>query len=125
MIGRYDAPFWEHTKNHELRLQRCTPCGKFRWPPAAVCDACLSSDYTWGPVSGKATLLSWVVFQRQYFPGLPTPYNSILVELDEGPLFISNLVGVENDAIEFDIRVEVDFQDLPEGFTLPVFRRVG
>lgn len=123
LIGRYDGPFWEHTKNHELRLQQCTACRKFRWPPAAVCDECLSPDFAWELVSGKGTLLSWVVFQRQYFPGIPTPYNCILIELDEGPLFISTLVGIDNGNIRSGIRVEVEFQNLPEQFTLPTFRQ--
>ena len=123
--GFYDRPFWEHAARHELRLPRCTGCGRYVWPAAPVCDKCLSPDFEWTAVSGKGKLLSWVVFHRQYFPGIPTPYNCILVELDEGPLFISNLVGVEDEAIDFDLRVEVDFLDLPEGYTLPVFRVAG
>ncbi len=120
--GLHDKPFWEFTAKHEFRLPRCAQCGKYQWPPAAVCAGCLSDEYTWERVSGVGTVLSWVVFQRQYFPGIPPPYNCILVQLDEGPLFISNLVGVEDGAIDFDLRVQVDFQDLPEGYTLPVFR---
>ena len=121
-MGMYDKPFWEYTKRHELRLQKCTSCGKYRWPPTAVCDRCLCPESSWEMLSGKGKVLSWVIFHRQYFPGIPVPYNCITAELDEGPLFISNLVGVENKDIRFDMRIVVDFIDLEEGYTLPVFR---
>src|SRR6266487_2084823 len=81
------AQFWEFTKNQEFRLQRCSECGGFRWPPAAVCSQCLSEEYIWTPVSGEGRLLSWVTFRRQYFPEYPPPHRVVVVELDEGPLF--------------------------------------
>ena len=120
--GVYDDVFWGYTKKRELRLQRCSGCGKFRWPPGPVCDQCLSLDYSWEAVSGEGRVLSWVVFHRQYFPGIPTPYNCIMVELKEGPLFISNLEGMKDEDIRMDLPVRVDFVDQPEGYTLPVFR---
>ena len=47
-------PYWEATKNHELKLQQCRECNAFRFPPAEVCSECTSDAYDWKPVSGKA-----------------------------------------------------------------------
>ena len=88
----YERPFWEFVQEHRLRLQRCSRCGSMRYPPAPVCADCLSDEYTWEPVSGRGTLLSWVVFHRQYFAELPTPYSVVAAELAEGPILIANLV---------------------------------
>ncbi len=120
--GMDDKPFWEYCKKHEYRMQKCSDCGEWRYPAAMICDHCLSDKFTWEPLSGKGKILTWIIQHRTYFPGIPAPYNCILVELDEGPLVISNLVGVPNEAIKFDMPVKVDFLDLPEeGFTLPIF----
>ena len=57
-LDPYAQEFWEHTKNRELRLQRCTACGKFRFPPSAVCDACLSEEYEWALLGGAGKVLA-------------------------------------------------------------------
>jgi uncharacterized OB-fold protein len=88
----YEQPFWDFVQEHRLRLQRCSDCGRMRYPPAPVCADCLSDNYTWEPVSGHGTLLSWVVFHRQYFAELPTPYCVAAAQLAEGPILIANLV---------------------------------
>ena len=38
----YAEQFWAFTLSKELRLQQCSACGKFRWPPGPTCDRCLS-----------------------------------------------------------------------------------
>ena len=45
-------------------------------------------------MSGRGTIASWCTFERDYYYGLlPIPWDTILVELEEGPLFISNPQG--------------------------------
>ena len=34
----YAEQFWAFTRERELRLQQCSACGKFRWPPGPTCD---------------------------------------------------------------------------------------
>jgi uncharacterized OB-fold protein len=50
------------------------------------------------------------------------PYNAVVVQLDEGPYLVSNLVGVENDEIEVGMPVEVTFVDLDDELTIPQFQ---
>jgi uncharacterized OB-fold protein len=40
----YAEQFWAYTQKKELRLQKCSDCGKFRWPPGPTCDKCLSDE---------------------------------------------------------------------------------
>ena len=126
-IGIDDEPFWEYTKNHELRLQKCDDCGQWRWPPAPICAGCLSENSTWTEVEGKGTIKTWVTFHRQYFPELPPPVNIILVELTEGPLFISNPVGLTSEQLKDGMAVELTWLDVKDNtgeFGLPQFRPV-
>jgi uncharacterized OB-fold protein len=122
-----NRPFWEATRRHELRLQRCRACGRFRYPPAPVCPDCLSEDAEWTPVSGRGTVSTFVVFHKVYFPSFAgdVPYNVVQVELEEGPRLTANLVDAPNDEIRVGMPVEVVFDDVTPEVTLPRFRRAG
>lgn len=50
------------------------------------------------------------------------PYNAVVVELDEGPFIVSNLVDVANEDLAVGLRVAVTFVDLDDELTLPQFR---
>ena len=116
-----DAPFWEYARRRELRLQRCSNCRAWRFPPAPVCDQCLSPEAEWAPLSGRGTIYSWIVFHRQYFPALPPPYNVASIELAEGPLFIGNVINVPDDAITIGLPVRVAWREVAPDLVLPVF----
>ncbi len=86
----YNQPFWDEARQGRLALPHCITCGHTSFPPAPRCPACLSVQQEFRPVSGKATLLSWVVMNRQYFSGFPPPYTVLFISLDEGPLMMAN-----------------------------------
>ena len=50
------------------------------------------------------------------------PYVVAVVELDEGPRMLADLVELDMERLSIGDRVEVVFEDRPEGVTLPVFR---
>jgi uncharacterized OB-fold protein len=79
-------------------------------------------------MSGNGRVVSWCTFQRPYYSELGVPWTTILVELSEGPLFISNPVDFEHDDISFGMSVRVTFIDCEDDagtFRLPVFERTG
>ena len=116
-------PFWEAAKTHRLLLPHCNSCGKFWFPPSRRCPHCLSSDFVWRESKGEGRIYSFVVYHRVYHPGFEgeVPYTVAIVELDEGPRMLSNIVGIAPDAVRCDMRVRVVFQEQRGGFVLPKF----
>lgn len=126
-MDRHADQFWQFTVRREFRLQQCRECAKFRWPAAPVCDGCLSEAFEWAPVSGRGRALSWVSFRRQYFPEYPAPHQVVMVELDEGPLFIAIPVELDGRELEDGMPMQLTWLDGSDRFgeyQLPVFRPV-
>lgn len=124
-ITALNRPFWDATRRHELRLQRCLDCGRFRYPPGPLCPGCLSERDAWTAVSGHGTVTTWAVFHQRYFESFAAdlPYHVVQVQLDEGPRLTANLVDVPNSELRIGMRVEVVFDDVTPEITLVRFRR--
>jgi len=117
--------FWDAARRHALELPRCRACGYRFFYPRAACPRCLSGDLEWVRASGRGTLHTFTVVHRglRDFP-LGTPYVIAIVELEEGPRLMTNLVGVEPDAarLRIGMPVEVVFEDVTAQVALPRFR---
>ena len=111
VLGLDDLPMWASMKAGKLQLQRCDQCGHFRYPPAPVCPQCLSARATWTAVSGKGTVLSWVVFHKKYFDDHVPPYNSVAVQLEEGPIIVTQLQGPEPEGSWIGEPVELGYAE--------------
>lgn len=116
------AHFWEGTAAGELRLQRCRACDRPYFPPQPVCPHCAGADVEVVRSSGRGTLHGYVITHRAA-PGFTAPYVIAVVELEEGPRLLTNLVDVEAepDALPIDLPVEVTFVPVGE-MVLPQFR---
>jgi len=117
-------PFWDGCRNHELRFQKCTECGHVRWPPSIICPLCYSNRTEWIRASGKGKVFSFVVYHKAYHPAFEAdlPYVVAIVELEEGPHFLTNIVGCDPDAVSCEMPVNVIWEDVTEEFSLPKFR---
>ena len=122
----FNRPFWQHAHEGKLAVQRCAGCGDRHFPPAAVCPRCLGAPQEWDVVSGNGTLMSWVTFHKAYWTGFAKdlPYDVCLVQLDEGPLLVSNLVGGAEGHVAVGDRVRVVFERVTDEITLPKFAPV-
>ncbi|HMN81660.1 MAG TPA: Zn-ribbon domain-containing OB-fold protein [Burkholderiaceae bacterium] len=116
------AHFWEGTRAGRLLLQRCEPCGRCYFPPRPFCPRCHGSEVTVVDATGRASLYSYVVSHLPA-PGFEPPYVIAVVQLDEGPRMMTNLVGVEPDParLRLDQRLTVVYQDIGGGISLPLF----
>lgn len=68
------------------------------------------------------------VLLRHHAPEVPgfaddVPYNYAVVELEEGPRIISNIVGVPGDEIVVDMPLQALFDDVSPDTTLIRFTR--
>jgi uncharacterized OB-fold protein len=119
------AEFWAGAKRHELRIQRCQSCGKAYFFPRPFCPSCSSRDVAWFTASGRGKLYSYVINYKaaQGFQDF-APYVIAVVELDEGPRMMTNIVGIEPtpENLPIDLPVEVAWEEQDAQITLPLFR---
>ena len=119
-------PFYRGAKDRKLMLVRCTGCGTWRMPGRGRCVDCWSEDWQWAEASGQGKLYSFGVMHQLYHPAFADalPYNFAVVELDEGPRIISNIIGCANDALRVDMPLIASYDDVSEETTLVRFKPV-
>ncbi|WP_349428880.1 OB-fold domain-containing protein [Microbacterium sp. LWS13-1.2] len=116
-------PFWESTRARAMSIQHCLDCGAAIFYPRSYCPKCTSSDLEWRPVSGRATLASYVI-NRRPLPVFEVEQQIIaLVNLEEGVRMMTNIVGVEPvpTALQLGMALELDYDERGDQ-VLPVFR---
>lgn len=120
-------PFWTAAKAHTLSMPRCQDCDEVIWPLSPVCPACLGDNLEWTALSGRGVLWSWVNFHQGFNQewAKESPYNVAHVRLEEGPIFLTNIVEAEDEALEVGMAVEVVFDDVTDEVSIPKFRPAG
>jgi uncharacterized OB-fold protein len=118
------AAFWDATGEGRLLVQRCAN-GHHQLYPRAHCITC-REPVEWVDASGFATVYSFTVLRQHHSRSLRhlLPMVVALVDLDEGPRMMTNLVGVEPEAVQVGMRVEVWFERVTEEAALPMFAPV-
>ncbi|MEU6228973.1 Zn-ribbon domain-containing OB-fold protein [Streptomyces sp. NPDC047042] len=115
--------FWAGTRAGELRLQRCRACDVPYFPPRPFCPRCGGRDIEIVVASGRATLASYVISHLPA-PGFDPPYAIALVELEEGPRMLTNIVDCPQtpEDLQLDMALVVTFAERTAEITLPYFR---
>lgn len=121
-------PFWDATKQHELRYQACDDCGDIVFYPRRHCPHCMSLNLSWKTSRGEGTIYTYTVIRQighRAFREL-VPYAVAWIDLDEGFRMLSSVVGVDDPTTEISIgqRVRVTWEDQEEGISLPLFTPV-
>ncbi|MBI3068794.1 MAG: OB-fold domain-containing protein [Betaproteobacteria bacterium] len=88
-------PYWKALSEGRLTFQRCGSCGAAWLPARAECARCLGDELGWETASGRGRLVSWVVYHHAFHKAFAQrlPYNVAIVELEEGPRLITNIVN--------------------------------
>lgn len=128
---RFDLPtpdeftehFWDAARDGHLLIGRCSACGKAHYYPRPFCPHCGSESVAWEEASGDATLYTWsVVYQNDLPPfGGRVPYVAAIVDLAEGPRMMTNVVECDHAALSAGMALRVTFQDIGDGYSIPVF----
>ena len=120
--GPYET-YRDALESKRLTFQHCKACNNDWLPPREDCPRCWSPDWEWREASGEATVVSWVVYHTAFdkrFAGR-LPYNVALVDLDEGPRMVTNLVSLPDGEDVIGRRAELVFEE-DHGRMLPRFR---
>jgi uncharacterized protein len=117
-------PFWEAIEQGELRLPRCSVCGRFQWYPDDTGPDCEGATYEWVQVPTTGVLHTFTRVHRAFLPGIEgaLPFTVGFVELDgvEDARLVAALH--EPPALSIGDRVEATFVDV-DGRTRPLFRK--
>ena len=119
-------PFWDGARAHRLMLPWCKACGRPHFFPRNCCPHCFAFDLEWRQASGRGKLHTFVINHKaaRGFEN-KVPYVIAVVELEEGPRMMSNLVMDETptpDNVKIDMALEVIFDDVTPEISLPKFR---
>jgi len=127
VFGSVHDEFWRRCEERALWMQQCAECQLVQWPPVEVeCEGCESTALAWIQLSGRGQVMSWCTFERSYYDQLPVPWDTIVVELEEGPVFVSNPFGfaVSDAAVGMPVRVTfIECGDDGGDYLLPVFEQ--
>ncbi len=125
MITPENERYWQGCKQHELWMRACPECGPYFYP-RDLCPQCGRRDVEWRQMSGRGTLYTYAIVHRAPMPGFrgDVPFITAIVELEEGPRMMTNLIGIEPDPerIKVGMPVEVSFEDITDEISLPKFR---
>jgi len=117
-------PFWDAAREHRFLVARCGSCGRAHHYPRPFCPFCWSGDVSWEDASGRATLYTYsTVYMNDLFPFKDKlPYIAAVVDLEEGPRVMTRLVDVKDTDLRIGMPLVVDYEQLTDEITAPVFR---
>ena len=129
MVNRDSQFFWDGTRAGELRIPKCNACGALRFPPGPACQRCQAYDRGYEVAAGTGTVFSYVVHRHPPVPGKELPIVIALIDLDEGVRMVGEVVDAVPDdgqdaEIEIGTRLRVDFREVDDELTLPVWRKL-
>lgn len=116
----YKLTFQEYSKalkKNKLMGLKCKDCGTITCPPMMVCSDCASTNLEIVEMSGKGKIVTFTVVNiapegREN----EVPYTIAMVELDEGPWIMGNLVDMDPRKVTMDVigkRVKVGNRVFP------------
>jgi uncharacterized OB-fold protein len=119
----FTETYWEAARDGRLLVRRCHTCGNAHHPPRPACPICWSADVVWEEAAGVGTLYSFSVIHENdlapFSAGLP--YVVAVVELAEGPHFMTTIIESDADDLHVGAKVSVVFVDR-DGVSIPAFR---
>ena len=119
------APFWDACAEGRLSIPRCDDCGELIWYPRRFCPFCSSRSVTYVDVSGRGTVYTFTIMRRGVGPFRDkAPYVLAYVRLDEGPVVMTNIVGVDPGSVRIDQPVQVVWEPAGEADQIPRFTPV-
>ena len=120
-------PYWNAARERKLLIRKCKACNEFHFMPRYLCPVCWSDQLEWIEAKGTGKVHSFSIVRRAssaaYAPRVP--YVLALIELDEGPRMMANVLGDDALSVAIDDQVKVTFEDRGDGALIPQFNLVS
>ncbi|MEX2291632.1 MAG: OB-fold domain-containing protein [Mycobacteriales bacterium] len=124
--------FWDGLRDHQLLLWTCSTCGTQYWPKCYCIkheNEPYAQNMSWQPGSGRGKIFALNRHHWAFHPGFQDelPYIYALIELDEGPLISTTIVGKQPTDLVSAVGepVQIVYEDYAElGFTIPRFELI-
>jgi uncharacterized OB-fold protein len=103
-------------------IQRCTSCQHAQLYPRDRCLVC-RGPVEWVEAGGRGTVYSFTVIRQNYSRPFRDwiPYVVALVDLEEGPRLMTNIVGCEPDALRIGMAVRAQFEAVSDEAGIALF----
>jgi uncharacterized OB-fold protein len=120
-------PYWNAARERRLLIRKCNGCGSLHFMPRHLCPDCWSDQLEWVESKGTGSVHSFTVIRRAPVAAFAVrvPYVVALIELDEGPRMMANVIGEDALSVCIGDRVRVTFEDRGDGAMIPQFNRIA
>lgn len=128
-VDHDNKAFYRGWLAHELRINRCTDCGRWHHPPRPMCPSCWSWNVVSTPVSGKGTIHLLILLHQgptapdfDYADG-PHPVAAVELVEQAGLRFTSTVINCPATDVAVGMPVELTWIER-YGAPFPVFQPV-
>lgn len=84
--------YWAACAERRLTVQACQDCGHHQHYPRPFCLACQSDALSLVAVGGGGVIYALTIMRLPVIEALPPPYHLALVDLEEGPRLLTNIL---------------------------------
>ncbi|MGA2519906.1 MAG: Zn-ribbon domain-containing OB-fold protein [Acidimicrobiales bacterium] len=118
------APYWQAAHDGRLVVQHCLACGAHQLYPRDRCLVC-RGELEWVDASGRGTVHSFTVIRQNYARPFRDwiPYVVALVDLEEGPRLMTNIVGCAPEDVRIGMPVRATFEVVSDVAGIALFVR--
>lgn len=123
VIEAESAQWWEGIRDGRLLLEHCATCGDSHLYPRSFCPLCWNEDVSLVPSSGFGVLYTYSIVRVNDLAPFKErlPYTVAMVELEEGPRLMSNLVDVPEAQLAIGMPLRLVVQPLTDTLSIPMF----
>lgn len=125
-LDKDNSAFWTGGSQGKLNIHKCGDCGGFNHPPREFCRHCQSENVAPHAVSGTGVIDTYTINYQKWAPDMEVPFVIARVKLDDAPdvYLTTNIVNCPVEAVDFDDRVRVVFEE-QDGIWYPLFERTA
>lgn len=105
-----------------LVAQRCSDCGRVRFPTGPMCPSCHSLRWEEHPLAPEGTIHSFVVAHYPQVPSFDYPLPILLVELADGVRMTMNPIDADPGELAIGRKVRVEIIATDPDLSLPFAR---